>query len=116
MIEPPVWVATLSGTIRAATLTAEPLDEPLAVRERSHGLQVGEGSRPANWVVCTLPRMMAPASRSPAMHVASTPGSRSRNGSKLAQVGSPRVKMRSLTEIGMPQSGPAVPSRQARSA
>ena len=83
MIEPPVCVATLSGTIRSATTTAEPLEEPLAVRSRFQGLRAREGSRPANCVVSTLPRTIAPAERSRAMHVASTPGSRSSERRKI---------------------------------
>ena len=105
MVEPPVCVAMLAGTIRAATLTAEPLDEPLAVRERFQGLWAGDGSRPANCVVCTLPRTMAPAARNRAIHVASTPGSRSRNGLKFALVGSPRVKSKSFTEASVSIQG-----------
>ena len=40
-IEPPVSVPSASGTPRAATVAAEPPEEPPGTRSKSHGLWVG---------------------------------------------------------------------------
>jgi hypothetical protein len=45
MVEPPVWVARASGTMKSATAAPDPLDEPPGVRSGSRGLRVG-GTRP----------------------------------------------------------------------
>src|SRR4030095_4417960 len=63
-IEPTVWEPIAPGTIRAATAAAEPEDEPPGVWAWFQGFRVGAGSRYANWVVCVLPRTIAPAARS----------------------------------------------------
>ena len=69
--EPIVWLPSASGTMRAATAAAEPLDDPPGVQARFHGLRVGAGSYVANSVVCSLPSRIAPAALSRATAVAS---------------------------------------------
>ena len=65
-----------SGTIRAATAAAEPLDEPPGVQATFHGLRVGAGSEVANSVVWSLPSRIAPAALSRATEVASWSGTK----------------------------------------
>src|SRR6267142_6101261 len=74
--EPIVCVPSASGTMRAATAAAEPLDEPPGVQARFHGLRVGAGSVVANSVVWHLPSKMAPALLSRATEVASYSGTK----------------------------------------
>ena len=74
IVEPAVWLASASGTMRSATAAAEPLDEPPGVCRRLSGCDVGPGSRFANSVVTVLPRITAPASRSAATQAASSAG------------------------------------------
>ena len=76
-IEPPVSLATASGTMPAATAAAEPPLDPPAMRSRSHGLRVDP--RSAFWVVIpqpnswerVVPTTTAPARRSAATMAAS---------------------------------------------
>lgn len=74
MVDPTVCVPSASGTIRAATAAADPLDEAPAVHVRSCGLRVGVGDQDANSVVTVLPTITAPASRSRWTAGASTVG------------------------------------------
>jgi len=69
--EPGFWVPSESGTIRAATDAADPLEEPPGVHARFHGFRVGAGSYVANSVVWSLPSRIPPASLSRATDVAS---------------------------------------------
>ena len=73
-VDPTVCEPRASGTIRALTAAADPLDEPPGVCSMFHGFRVSVGSRLANSVVVALPRMMAPASRSRATVAASASG------------------------------------------
>src|SRR5438128_3077042 len=75
-LEPIVCVPSASGTVRAATAAAEPLDEPPGVHARFHGLRAGDGSYVANSVVWHLPRRIAPALLSRATDVASYDGTK----------------------------------------
>ena len=62
--------------MREPTAAPEPLDEPPGVWPGFHGLPVAVGSRSANGVVVTLPRMTAPAARNRATDTASAVGRR----------------------------------------
>ena len=82
-IDPPVSLATASGTIPAATAAAEPPLEPPGIRPRCHGLLVEP--RVACWVVMPQPNSWArvvadnhsPARRSDATTAASAGARRS---------------------------------------
>jgi hypothetical protein len=69
----------------------------------------------ANSLVLPLPMTTAPASRRRATATASAVGSRDQP-LDPAVVGMPATWMTSLTQIGMPASGPALPSSSAASA
>ena len=121
--DPAPSVPTLSGPRPAATAAAVPPDEPPGVRDRSQGLRVmpvsGELVSPLqpNSGVLVLPSSTAPASRRRAVTGAST--SQGWCGSTVRdprRVGQPRVRIRSLIEVGTPSSRPvAVPARQRAS-
>ena len=74
MIEPPVCVPSASGIIFEATPAAEPDEEPPGVCAGLCAFLVLPGVRLASSVVTVLPRMMAPAARNTATHVASFAG------------------------------------------
>ena len=74
--EPAVWVPSASGTPPAATVAAEPEDEPPGVRESAWGLRVALAAPQASSVVTVLPRISAPAARSRLTTVASARGLR----------------------------------------
>src|SRR5438552_13870867 len=74
--DPMVWLPSASGTMRAATAAAEPLDDPPGVHARFHGLRVGAGSLVANSVVWSLPSRIPPAALSRATEVASYAGTK----------------------------------------
>lgn len=78
--EPPKSVPCASGTMPAATATAEPPDDPPEVSAGSKGLRVGPRNRlvqtapKPNSGVLVLPRMIAPARRSRATTRSSSAG------------------------------------------
>ncbi len=74
MIEPAVWVAKASGTMKSAIAAAEPLDEPPGVCVGLLGFVVLPGKKVANSVVTVLPMTTAPAARASATHAASAAG------------------------------------------
>src|SRR5713101_5585414 len=98
--EPTVWEPSASGTIRAATAAAGPLEDPPGVCSGFHGLRVGLGSRNAKAVVVTLPRPSPPAARSRATDVASAEGTRWAKGPAPAVVGRPAASKMSLRANG----------------
>ena len=111
--EPAPSVPTDSGPMPAATAAAVPPDEPPGVLLKSQGLRVmpvsGELVSPLqpNSGVLVLPSSTAPASRSRAVAGAST--SQGCFGSTVRlprNVGQPRVRIRSLIEVGTPSSAP----------
>ena len=72
-IEPPTCVPRATGTMPAATIAAEPEDDPPGVRRGSCGFVVGPGWTSANSVVTALPTITAPARRSACTAAASRP-------------------------------------------
>ena len=121
--DPAPSVPTLSGPRPAATAAAVPPEDPPGVRVGSHGLRVMPVSselvsplQPNSGVV-VLPIRTAPASRSRAVAGASTSQAWSGSTVRLPRrVGQPRVRMRSLIEVGTPSSGPTgSPCRQRTS-
>src|SRR5215475_3206440 len=72
--EPPVWVPTVIGSMPAATLAADPADEPPGERVTSCGLCVLLGLRKASSVVTILPSRTPPARRMSATSAASARG------------------------------------------
>src|SRR5262245_49030754 len=74
MTEPPVWVPSASGIMRAPTPAAEPDDEPPGVCAGLCGFLDLLGVVLASSVVTVLPMMTAPAARSTATQVASFAG------------------------------------------
>src|SRR5262245_53335514 len=73
-IEPPVSLATASGTRPAATAAADPPLEPPGMRLRSHGLRVEP--LVACWVVMPQPNpcdRVPPTTTAPAVRNAATP-------------------------------------------
>ena len=119
--DPAPSVPTLSGPKPAATAAAVPPDEPPGVFDGSHGLRVMPVSdelvsplQPNSGVV-VLPTSTAPASRSRAVAGAST--SHGWSGSTVwlpRRVGQPRVRIRSLIDVGTPSSGPIGSPRRQR--
>ena len=92
----------------AATAAAEPELDPPGVCARLWGLRAGEGSKKANSVVCTLPRMTAPCALSASTISASLlAGGAEARERLLARVGRPSTSMMSLIATGTPCSGPA---------
>ena len=111
--DPAPSVPTLSGPSPAATAAAVPPDEPPGVRLGSHGLRVMPVSSELvsplhpNSGVVVLPMSTAPASRRRAVAGASTSHGWSGSTVRLPRrVGQPRVRMRSLIDVGTPSSGP----------
>ena len=116
--DPAVWVPSASGTPPAATVAAEPEEEPPGVRAGAWGLRVGPEAPQASSVVTVLPRISAPAARSRRTTVASAPGRRPASSRVPFSVGWSAVSMMSLTPTGTPASaprGPAASIARARS-
>ena len=61
IIEPPVWLPRVTGTMKSATAAAEPEEETPGLREKSRGFFTPTGTGLANSVVVALPRITAPA-------------------------------------------------------
>ena len=108
-IDPPVSLPKDPKHSPAAVATPEPLDDAPAQRWASHGL-----TGISNWglypamapsVRLSLPSSTAPAASSLATTVASNSGTWSRKTAVPPMVGTPLVKHRSLTAMGMPWSG-----------
>src|SRR3990167_2546791 len=113
--DPAPSVPTLTGPSPAATAAAVPPDEPPGVRDRFHGLLLmpvsGELVSPLqpNSGVVVLPSSTAPASRRRAVTGASTSqGWLTSTVREPRRVGQPRVRIRSLIEVGTPSSRPMV--------
>src|SRR5688572_9424261 len=66
-IEPPVSVPIDSGTIAAASALPDPLDEPLGVRVKSHGLRAGPNPETTPLPIANSSRFNLPASTAPAL-------------------------------------------------
>ena len=112
-IDPAPSVPMPSGPSPAATAAAVPPDDPPGVLAVSHGLRVspvrGElvSALQPNSGVAVLPISTAPASRRRAVAGASTSHGCSGSTVRLPRrVGQPRVRTRSLIEVGTPSSGP----------
>src|SRR6186997_834040 len=110
--EPAPSLPTLSGARPDATAAAVPPEEPPEVRSGFHGLRVipvsGELVSPLhpNSGVVVLPTNTAPASRKRATTGASTSHVWSGSMVRLPRrVGHPRVRIRSLIDVGTPSSG-----------
>ena len=61
IIDPPVWLPRVTGTMQSATAAAEPDEETPGLREKSRGFFTPTGTGLANSVVVALPRITAPA-------------------------------------------------------
>ncbi len=120
-IEPSVSVPTATGARPAATAAAEPELEPDGLRPAPCGFTVwppsvlhpllDRGERMlAHSDRFALPRITAPAARSPATRKAS-PNSAPARAGEPAVAGSPATAMLSLISTGMPSSGPRVAPR-----
>ena len=108
--EPAVWVPRASGTPPAATVAAEPEDEPPGVRESACGLRVAFAAPQASSVVTVLPRISAPAARRRRTTVASAPGLRPSSSGVPFSVGWSAVSMMSLMATGTPANAPHGPA------
>src|SRR5688572_3545597 len=97
-IDPPVSVPVASGTPRAATVAAEPPDDPPGTQPRSQGFFVGPNAECsvdepiANSSRLALPTNTAPASRSRATTVQSTMGTKCSSILEAAVVSTPFVE------------------------
>ena len=97
-----------------ATAIAQPPLEPPGIRVGSCGLRAcGLVTPSANSCVEVLPRITAPAARQRSTASASSVGHARRRRREPQRVRTPRTSMTSLTETGMPCSGPR--RRPARS-
>ena len=109
-MDPPVSEPIDAYPRPAATAAAEPLLEPLVPYSRFQGFRLGPNvghiSPYANSSMLALPTRIAPAVCSLRTTVASTFGICSASILDPAVVRTPRVRNRSLTEIGTPWSGP----------
>ena len=74
IIDPPVWLPSVTGTIKSATAAAEPEEETPGLREKSRGFFTPTGTGLANSVVVALPRITAPARRNAATQAESRAG------------------------------------------
>src|SRR5215831_6016031 len=96
----------------AATVAADPPDEPPGTRVRSQGLHVRKNPEcsvdepMANSSMLSLPRSTAPDSRRRATAVASYGGTKASRIFEPHVVRIPRVQNTSFTAIGTPSSGP----------
>src|SRR5262249_8935209 len=96
----------------AATAAPVPLDEPPGMRLVSHGLRAGgqgrsnDGPPNANSWVASLPKTIAPASRSLLTANASAGGTWFCISLEWPVVAIPAVSYRSFNPIGMPCKGP----------
>ena len=108
--EPAVWLPSASGTPPAATVAAEPLEEPPGVCPSACGLRVSFAAPQASSVVTVLPRMSAPAARRRRTAVASASGLRPASIGVPFSVGRSAVSKMSLTATGTPASAPAGPA------
>ena len=121
-IEPPVSVPSEIGTPPAATVAAEPPEEPPGTRSRSHGLRVGPNAECsveepiANSSMLALPTKTASCSRRRATTVQSMIGTKRSSIREPAVVWTPFVESTSLSASGMPVSGAASPARSRSSA
>ena len=111
---PPESLPSASGDAPAATTAAAPEDEPPGARVASRGLTVRPcAGLSASAVV--IPVTTAPAARKRATAVASRSGRRSRCSADDPATGHPSTSIQSLTVIGTPSSGRAVPARRRAS-
>src|SRR3954468_475370 len=117
--EPPVSEPRATGTMRAATATAEPPDEPPGTRAGSHGLRAGPNAECsveepiANSSRFVLPTMLHPPRRSRATAVASN-GERNLPRIREAHVvGMSVVTMLSFTATGIPSPASRATCRNA---
>ena len=120
-IEPSVSVPTASGASRAATATAEPLEEPHGLRSSTYGLRVWPPRllqplvdfverKFAHSLKFVLPSTTAPAARSLATTSASARARCSASASEPALVAiASAVSMFALSSTGTPCSGPSAP-------
>ena len=92
-----------------ASAAAEPLLLPPGVRDESHGLRVGGGSKLAYCVVTVLPTNTAPAWRSLRTAVASLRAMLFFHSREPAAVGQSNTSKMSLIPTGIPCSGPRQP-------
>src|SRR4051812_20698012 len=119
--EPPVSEPRAAGTMRAATATAEPPDEPPGTRVGSHGLRAGPNAECsvdepiANSSRFVLPTTLHPPARSRATAVASK-GDRNLLRIRDAHVvGMSVVTMLSFTATGIPSPASRATCRNALS-
>ena len=119
-MEPPVSVPMAKGTTPAATIAADPEDEPPAQRSADQGLRTmpNSGLRAppmAHSVVASLATSTAPAPASRCSTRAVAPARWPAVRRDPARVGAPARSKRSLMLKGTPSSGRGVPPRQRRS-
>ena len=111
---PPESLPSARSDAPAATTAAAPEDEPPGARVASRGLTVRPcAGLSASAVV--IPVTTAPAARKRATAVASRSGRRSRCSADDPATGHPSTSIQSLTVIGTPSSGRAVPARRRAS-
>jgi len=114
-MEPPPSEAVATLTIPAATAAAEPLLEPPAVRERSHGLRAGPNGHSASSGIVVVPTITAPVARSAAVSGPSATAGCSALAVPSAP-GTPSTGWDSLTSTGRPSRGSEEPAPRALSA
>src|SRR6185503_3450723 len=110
-IEPPVSEPSASGTISAATVTAEPPLDPPGMRSSAHGFRVTPNAEfsvddpMANSSQFVLPTITAPAASRCFTTVASNGGTNLSRIFDEAVVRTPRVQRLSFSATGTPASG-----------
>ena len=114
-IEPPVSVPIEASDMPAATATADPPLDPPGDRVGSSGWRTGPNAESSLVVPnANSCRLVLPTSTAPARRSRAVTGGVARRACAVAHVASrpwsarPATSMRSLSEIGMPCSGPAI--------